>query len=203
MATSLSCPSGRVTVGHLLLGQKVGVQDGWAGRGHLRQGHDVLEGDIRLRAGVHQLRLRRRREHLGPGRPPQHLDHDGLFGRLKGLHGLVMSCSGEVFAVDLLRNREGGAGLRSSSEPQSRAPGPRALGTSSPTGASRPSPGSPHNVWGAGGRRRSPDRALNNKSRSRGVLAYLLEWLLMQFHRLLILPGKEKTRPRLPDFIRQ
>lgn len=43
--------------GYLLFRQQVGIQHRWAGRRHLCQGHDVLEGNVSLGACVYQLRL--------------------------------------------------------------------------------------------------------------------------------------------------
>lgn len=43
------------------------------------QSHDVLEGDLCLRAHVHQLDVLRWPLTPGPRGPPEHLHHDGVF----------------------------------------------------------------------------------------------------------------------------
>lgn len=89
---------------HSPLGQEVGLQHGRGRGGLLGQGHDVLEGDVGLGPDIHQLRLRDRRAHPGPRRPPEHLNHDGLLRRLKGVHSLLVGGPGQVLAVDLWRH---------------------------------------------------------------------------------------------------
>lgn len=93
------------------VGQKEGadVGHGWSGRPELGQRHDVLEGDVRLRADVRHAHVLRRgvvavlcdgRRASGGG-SPQNLDDDGL--PPDGLHHrLLMVNFGEVACVHLL-----------------------------------------------------------------------------------------------------
>lgn len=90
--------------------ERADVRHGWSGGPELGQSHDVLEGDVCLRADVGHARVWRHpvvavRRHGGraSGRcPPQDLDHDWLPPH--GLHHrLLMLHFGEVACVHLMR----------------------------------------------------------------------------------------------------
>lgn len=83
------------------------VRDGWGSRPKLRQCHDVLEGDVRLRADVHHAHVLRRAAVIvsassrgSGGGSPENLDDDWVSP--DGLHHcLVMVDLGEVTCVHL------------------------------------------------------------------------------------------------------
>lgn len=76
------------------------------GGGQVGEGHDVLQGDVRLGAGVRQLGVRGRAAQFGMRGSAQDLDHDGLLGGAEGLHRLVVGGLGEVFAIHLQEEAE-------------------------------------------------------------------------------------------------
>lgn len=76
------------------------------GGGQVREGHDVLQGDVRLGAGVRHLGVSGRPAQFGMRGSAQDLDHDGLLGGAEGLHRLVVGGFGEVFAIHLRERAE-------------------------------------------------------------------------------------------------
>lgn len=91
------------------VGQKEGtdVRDWRGSRPKLRQRHDVLEGDVRLRANIHHTHVLRRAAVVmcnssrgSSGGSPEDLDNDGVSP--DGLHHcLLMFNLGEVAPIDL------------------------------------------------------------------------------------------------------
>lgn len=66
----------------------------------------MLEGDVCLCTDVHQLCVCFRSCWFGPRRPAQHLHHDRLFGCAEGFYCLLMSSTGQVFAIYLDAERK-------------------------------------------------------------------------------------------------
>lgn len=82
--------------------KRADVRHGWRGGPQLGERHDVLEGDLRLRAHVHQLHVLARAPVAPRYRvPPQHLHHDGVLGTAERLHCLLMAGTGQVLPIHL------------------------------------------------------------------------------------------------------
>lgn len=93
---------------HLLLWKQILLQlcDGGRGWRQLGKGHDVLQGDVCLGAGVWDLGVSGGAEQFGVRGPAQDLDHDGLLGGAESFHRLIVGGLREVLAIDLREEAE-------------------------------------------------------------------------------------------------